>query len=124
MMELLTDFPPQVVAVRVHGTVTRQDYENVLIPAAEASLKTGKVRIYYELAEDLDGFSLGAAWDDMVTGLEHLTRWERIAMVTDIEWIRKWTGGLRFLMPCPVKVFGLAEAEAARAWISEGLKMA
>ena len=49
--------------------------------------------------------------------MEHLTRWERIAVVTDVDWIKHMVQFFRFLMSGENKVFPLAEAAQARAWI-------
>ena len=35
MIELLKGFPSNVVAISCHGDVSRQDYDDVLIPAVE-----------------------------------------------------------------------------------------
>ena len=50
-------------------------------------------------------------------GLEHLRRWERIAVVTDVNWIRHTIRAFGFLMPSAVKIFPLDEAAEAREWI-------
>ena len=43
-------------------------------------------------------------WDDAKVGFAHLRAWEKIAIVTDVNWIRGAVGIFRFLMPCPVKM--------------------
>jgi hypothetical protein len=47
----------------------------------------------------------------------HLLRWDRIAIVTDIDWIRETVRAFGFLMPGAVEIFPLDEVAAARAWI-------
>ena len=85
----------------------------------EAAVKaSGPARLYYELGEDFHGFSLGAAWDDAMVGLRHLSDFARVAVVTDIGWIRSGTALFAPLIPCEVRVFPLAERAAARAWIA------
>lgn len=39
MIELLKGYPDNVVAVSVHGEVTRKDYDTVLVPAVEKALQ-------------------------------------------------------------------------------------
>ena len=57
--------------------------------------------------------------DDAVDfGVEHLTRWERVAVVTDVEWIRLAVNLFRFLVPGGVKVFPTAQAAEARRWVA------
>ncbi len=48
--------------------------------------------------------------------MEHLTRWERVALVTDVEWIKQTMRFFSFLMPGAMKSFPTSEATQARAW--------
>ena len=50
--------------------------------------------------------------------MSHLTRWERIAVVTDVDWIRNTMQFFRFLLPGEMRVVPVAEAGTARDWIS------
>jgi SpoIIAA-like len=118
MIEVLPGFPDNVVACAAKGQITKQDYEQVLIPNVERALaRSAKIRCYYELTPEFKGFDAGAAWEDARVGIEHLTRWERIAVVTDVEWIRLATNAFRFLMPGKVRVFSLAESGEAQRWV-------
>lgn len=119
MIEIIENFPEDVVAIVAKGRVTRQDYEEVLIPKIEEALKKyGKIRCYYELGSEFSGMDAGAAWEDMVLGLEHLSQWERVAAVTDVSWIAHTLNAFRFLMPGKMKVFPAGEAEKARTWVT------
>jgi SpoIIAA-like len=118
MIELLQGFPEGVVAVAAKGRVTRKDYDDVLIPAVEAAFKgREKVRCYYELGTGFSGMDAGAMWEDFRVGIGHLAGWERIAVVTDVEWIRLAIGAFRFLVPGEIRVFPVADAAEARRWI-------
>jgi hypothetical protein len=120
MVKLIEELPQNVVGFTAHGHVTREDYDTVLIPAVEAKLKEqAKIGCLYVLAADFEGFKAGAMLEDAKVGLAHLTAWSRIAFVTDVAWMRDATKAMGFLMPCPVKVFALAELEQAKAWIAE-----
>ena len=78
-----------------------------------------KVRIYVEI-KSFDGMDAGAALDDFMVGMRHLTQWERIAMVSDVDWIKHAVKAFAFLFHGTLKLFPLAEAEAARKWITQG----
>ena len=118
MIKHLTDFPLNVVAFACKGHVTKDDYETVLVPAVESALKQHeKVRLYYQIDADFSGIEPGAVWEDFKVGVEHLLRWERIAVVTDVNWIRHTIRAFGFLMPGAVKIFPLDEAAKAREWI-------
>jgi SpoIIAA-like len=118
MIEHLSDFPGNVVAFACKGHVTRHDYETVLVPVVEAALKQHeKIRLYYQIDPDFSGIEPGAMWEDFKVGMGHLLRWERIAVVTNVEWIRHTIQAFGFLMPGAVKIFALDEAATARQWI-------
>jgi SpoIIAA-like len=118
MIETIENLPDNVVGLIAKGQVTRKDYEQVLIPKVEAALKRhAKIRLYYELGSQFSGIDPGAAWEDFKVGFEHLTRWERMAVVTDVEWIRHMINAFRFVMPGDLRVFATAQAADARAWI-------
>jgi hypothetical protein len=118
MIEQLTDFPGNVAAFRCTGRVTKADYETVLIPAVLSALRAHrKVRLYYETGADF-ALDVGAMWEDFKIGVEHFTRWDRVAVVTDIEWIKRAVLFFSFLMPATTKLFSPPEAAQARTWIS------
>ena len=119
MIEHLAGLPEDVLAFVYKGNVTKADYDAVLVPAVVKALGTQKkLRVYCELRSDFSGLDTGAVWEDLKVGIGHLTRWERVAVVTDIGWIEQMTRFFSFLMPCPVKSFPTSEAAQARAWIT------
>ena len=118
MIKRLMDFPGNVVALVCQGRVTKADYDSVLVPAVLDALRThDKVRLYYETAGDFAGIDPGAMWEDFKVGMEHLTRWERVALVTDVEWIKQTVRLWSFLMPASTRVFPTSDAARAREWI-------
>jgi SpoIIAA-like len=119
MIEILQGFPETVVALSATGRVTRQDYEKVLIPKVQQALAShDRIRCYYEVGAAFSGFDGGALWEDFKLGVEHLRRWERVVVVTDVDWIRLAVNFFRFLVPSEVKVFPATQAAEARRWIA------
>ncbi len=118
MIEQLKDFPDHVLGFVCHGHVAKADYDSVLVPAVLNALKKpGKVRLYYETAADFTGFEVGAMWEDFKVGIEHFTRWERVAIVSDVEWIKHSIRFFGFLMPGALRSFPTSETRQAREWI-------
>ena len=115
MLELVEGLPKNVVGIAASGRVTIQDCRDVLVPAIEKSLKRhDKIRLYYELNSRFPG----SAWDDLDLGLEHASCCERVAIVTDIGWVRLTVKAVRFLIPSKIRVFAGIQAEEGRAWIT------
>ncbi|MBX3430545.1 MAG: STAS/SEC14 domain-containing protein [Hyphomonadaceae bacterium] len=119
MIEILRDFPANVIAFQGSGHVTRRDYDDVLVPAVENALKRhDKIRLFYKIGPDFTGIEAGAVWEDFSVGVAHFTAWERIAIVTDVAWIANTMRAFSFLIPAAAKVFPLSEEAAARSWIA------
>ena len=122
MITQISGFPQGVVAVSYSGLITAEDYEKTLIPITEEALKANqKVRFYCEV-EEFEGFRLGAIFDDLKLGFEHLSRLQRTVVVTNVDWIRHYTNFWAFLLPGLLKVFTFEEKDQAREWVCEGLK--
>lgn len=120
MIESIPGLPDGVLGFNARGTVTAQDYENVIIPAVEAQFaRKRKVRFLYQLGPEFTGFEVAAMWDDGKLGLTHFTGWEKMAVVTDVAWIRITIEAFGLAMPGRVRVFHNSELASARQWVSE-----
>ncbi|SON58405.1 hypothetical protein HDIA_4864 [Hartmannibacter diazotrophicus] len=117
--DILPGYDGAVIAISAKGHITADDYEKTLTPLVEERIASfGKIRFLYILGPEFQSFSAGAAFDDARLGLSHLGDFERIAVVTDIDWI-SW--GMRLfapLIPAPVRVLPVDAIEDAKAWIS------
>ncbi len=119
MIEPIPELPDNVIGFEAKGEVTKDDYVERLIPALNAALdKHDKVRLLYVLGADFTGYSGRAMWEDTKLGMEHLTKWERVAVVSDHTWIRHAVNVLGYLIPGEVKAFELGERSDANAWVS------
>ena len=78
-----------------------------------------KVRFLYHLGKDFTGFEAAAMWDDAKLGMKHLAGWEKVALVSDTEWIRAAVKIFGLAIPGQVRVFPNRELAAATRWISE-----
>jgi hypothetical protein len=120
MIEKIPELPDNVLGYTAKGTVTANDYESIIIPAVEELFsRHKKVRFLYHLGEDFSGFEAAAMWDDTKLGLKHLQGWERMAIVTDIEWVRTAIKILELVIPGHVRVFHNNELADATRWIIE-----
>ena len=118
MIELMENVPQNAIAFTAHGKVTGNDYESVLIPMVESKLKEhDKIRLLYHLGNDFSGFEAEALWDDTKVGFQHWSAWEKIAIVSDHNWINGITKVLGWMIPCPVKVFADVQLSEAMQWL-------
>lgn len=119
MIEKIPGLPDNVLGFSAKGTVTADDYESIIIPAVEAMFSSqDKVRLLYHLGQDFSGFESAAMWDDTKLGLKHLAGWEKLALISDIEWVR-WAFKIFILaIPGHVRIFHNRDFAEAKRWVS------
>jgi hypothetical protein len=119
MFEPIDGLPDNVIAVRAVGRVSTEDYKTTLEPAIARATEGGhQVRILLELGAGFEEYDASAVLADAGLGLEHLKSFEKVAVVTDAEWIRS---GVRLFGPLiqgEVRDFSTAEGDTAKAWIA------
>jgi hypothetical protein len=117
LLRLLEDLPEHVLGVEATGTVSDADYENVLVPAVrERRRQHERLRFVYVVGEDFDGWTMGAMWEDAKLGLGDPKAWEKIAVVTDKDWLQHTVKALGWMIPGDVRCFGLDEIDEAKEW--------
>ena len=120
MISIIPGMPENVVAVTAAGQVTGEDYQTVLIPKVDQALaRSEKIRFLYHIGPEFKKFTTTALWDDAKVGLQHWREFERIAVVTDVEWICTMVRTLGAAMPGAVQTFTNGEIEDAKTWITE-----
>jgi hypothetical protein len=120
MVEKIPDLPDNVLGFAAKGKVTANDYESIIIPAVEEMFsRQRKVRFLYHLGEDFSGIEAAAAWDDVRLGLKHLTGWEKMALISDVDWIRRAVKIFGLAITGRVRVFHNRDLAEAKRWISE-----
>lgn len=118
MIAQIVGLPPGTLGFRAHGQVSREDYENVIVPDVEAAFALNrKLRMLYVTADDFTGFDPGAMWDDAKLGMRHFSGWDRIALVTDVTWLRVTATAFGFAIPALFCLFHAREIEEATRWI-------
>jgi hypothetical protein len=116
MIEPITGLPDGVIGFAGRGEIRADDYTEVLIPAVDAQLAAGHDLRGVGVFEQWEGMSGGAMWEDLKMGTSHLSRWKRIALVTDVDWMAHVTHLFGWMTPGELKVFPVAGRDAAIAW--------
>jgi hypothetical protein len=57
--------------------------------------------------------------EDAKVGIRNLTAFEKIAVVSDVDWMNSAVGIFKFIIPLQVKSYKNEELPEAKAWISE-----
>ena len=115
----MDDVPQQVLGVRAVGTVTKEDYEQTLVPALEQAVrKYGEINLLMVFETGVGNFTYGAWMEDAKLSLKHFSKWNKVAIVSDQTMIEKASHLLSFVSPAESKGFSVAELEIAKAWVA------
>jgi hypothetical protein len=117
MLKLIDGLPPDVLGIEASGTVTHEDYQKLLIPAAETKMGEGPIKMLYVAGSDFAGYELEAMWEDAAFGFKHWHEFKRIAMVTENTWLRAAVTMFSPFFPSEIRLFKLEELAAAKDWI-------
>jgi hypothetical protein len=120
MIRLMDDLPDNVIGFEAVGEVDAGDYKSTLDPAVDAALQSNdKLRLVYVLGDQFDGYTGGAMWEDTKLGIGHWGAWEKIALVTDKDWVDDAIKFMGWMVPGEIKVYPTVDVVAAKEWASE-----
>lgn len=122
MIDILSDTPAHLIAIRASGHIEDEDIDRVADRIDEALTAQEQVNFYVEAAS-LEGFASGAFLKGILYDLsqiKNLRRVHRAALVADEGWIRRvaeWED--RLLPGIELRIFDPAEREEALEWAAE-----
>ncbi len=107
-----------VFGFEVSEELNQEDYMYVLDPLLE---KYGeeKVSLLLYFGPHFKKITFGAALEDLQLGIKHFNHFKKIAMVSDISWIKHSINIFAPLIPADVKTFSNDCLEDAKNWILE-----
>jgi hypothetical protein len=121
MLRPIDDMPAGTIGFEAIGEVEDDDWEHAVEPLLRQEIADGrKVRLLYLLgaeAREVEGDAMSA---DTGFRARHATSFERVAVVSDEDWIRPALGALSFLMPGKAKGFRVTDLDAAKTWLADG----
>ena len=118
MIRTLKGMPPGVIGLEAVGRVTDEDYQDVLLPAVTAALERGDLRLLYLLGEEFDSYTASAVWADTKMFARHPRGWEKVAVVSDADWLENSIKAFGWLMPGKVRVFDTDDLDDALEWLT------
>jgi len=102
------------------GKITGADYENIMIPNINGKLKDySKIGFLYYIGNNFEKYEAKAIFDDTMIGFKHMRAFERIAVVTNLSWVRDGFHLFSAIFPGKIKLFKNSELKAAKEWISQ-----
>lgn len=121
MITTIPEAPENVAAFNATGEVTKEDFENLVFPHVKAKVdQFNELNYLMYLDTDLDNFTVGAWFEDILLGLKNLAKWNRAAIVTDNENVQNFTEIFSVLMPGEFKSFPKENLYNALYWCKNG----
>ena len=122
MLRRMPDMPLGTVGFEAVSEVEDDDWEQSVEPVLRQEMAEGRqVRLLYLLGAEARGVERDAMSADTGFRARHATSFERVAVVSDEDWMRPALRALSFLLPGKAKGFRVRDLESAKAWLTEGL---
>jgi hypothetical protein len=117
---MINDLPPHVVGIHAFDEVTETDYESILVPLINNSLKTNrKINFILIVETDIKDFVPGVWCGSIKLGFKYFFKWNKVAVVTDQKKILGYSDLFKYLIPGKFKKFPLNELDKALRWLAE-----
>ena len=123
MLRQLNDMPAGTIGFEAIGDVEDDDWERAVEPLLRRELAAGeKLRLLYLLGPEAGDIEGDAVKADSGFRARHVKAFERVAVVTDDDWVKPALRALSFLTPGSTRAFAVHDLTAAKAWLAEGLE--
>ena len=120
MLRRITDMPAGTIGFEAVGEVEDDDWEEAVEPLLRQEIAAGRnVRLLYLIgtaAREVEGDAMSA---DAGFRVRHATSYERVAVVSDEDWIRPALRALSFLLPGKAQGFRIRDLAEAKAWLAQ-----
>ena len=120
MLRAMPDMPGGTIGFEAVGEVEDDDWEETVEPVLRQEIAEGRnVRLLYLIgagAREVEGDAMSA---DAGFRVRHATSYERVAVVSDEDWMRPALRALSFLLPGKARGFHVRDLAQAKAWLAE-----
>lgn len=110
--------PHRTLMISVSGKLVEHDYDQLVERMNELVAYHGKINLLVELS-DFDGWTAGAAWEDLKFSMDHFRHIDRMAIIGESMWERGMTLFIKPFTSAEVKYFDHADSKAANDWVNE-----
>ena len=119
MLRQMTDVPLGTIGFEAVGEVEDDDWEDTVEPVLRQEIAEGRrVRLLYLLGEGTRHVEGDAVKADTGFRARHAASFDRVAVVSDEDWVRPALRALSFLLPGKAKGFPVRELAEAKAWLA------
>src|SRR4051794_14663726 len=122
MLRRIRDMPSGTLGFEAVGKVEDDDWEDAVEPVLRSEIAEGeKLRLLYLLGPEarVEGEAMSA---DTGFRARYAKSFDRVAVVSDEDWIRPALRALSFLLPGKAKGFAVRDLEGAKSWLADESK--
>ncbi len=120
MLEILPETDERTLVVKASEGLTSRDYEDIFIPQLDQGLsKIGKIRVVIFFDDTFIGWKPGAAWDDIIFGIQHRHDFEKVAVVGKQNWLDWATKIGSYFMDGQVETYTPDSFQDAVRWVKQ-----
>jgi hypothetical protein len=121
MLERITGMPTGTFGFEAVGKVDDDDVEGTVATVLRNHIAGGgKVRVLYLLGPRMRKYEADAFGEEVGFVARHPSAYEKVAVVTDEEWLRPALRLLSVLVPGQLRGFPVTALEAAKSWSPKG----
>lgn len=108
-----------MVGFEATGEITEDDFKNVVMPRVQEAIDRNYVLNYMLVLDtSIKNFTVGSWLSDALMGFKHLFRWNRAAIITDVEAIITFTDGFSKIMPGEFRGYPHKDMQKAIDWVA------
>ena len=120
MLRRIHDMPAGTIGFEAVGEVEDDDWEHHVDPVLREEIAAGRpIRLLYLLGPESRNVEGDAMAADTEFRARHAKSFERVAVVSDEDWMRPALRVLSFMLPGKAKGFPVRDLAAAKAWLTE-----
>lgn len=119
MITQIQNLPANMVGFKATNEITKEDFDEEVIPKVKQLVeKTNTLNYMLVLDTSVKNFTAGAWFKDAVMGVKHLLKWNRAAIVSDVQGVKTFTDVFSVLAPGEFRVFEHKDQQEAIDWVS------
>jgi hypothetical protein len=117
-IELKEENAGKSIVIHVSGKLAKTDYPDFVSEFERLVRQHGKLRVLFDMT-GLQGWDVGAAWEDIKFEIKHFADIERLAMVGEKKWQHSMAVFFKLFAKATVRYFDRPDAAEARKWLDE-----
>lgn len=120
MIYHLHNLPSNIVGFNAIGKITEKDFSEIVLPKVKALIDK-KEQLNYLLVHETTtiNFTIDSWMADAMMGIKNVTKWNRVAIVSNGEAIRNFTNFFSNFRPAEFKGFEHKDMQKAIDWVAE-----